>query len=128
MKRSDCFTFTSAQRGIRFTTVPLMHVSKCGLISFNSVAVKLLNLQEKGGVLIHQSKTNPKEWAVESASTVSGGFVLRQTSAKNGALVINAAIVVKSMMSSLKQDKGFNLLVGSEPSDGLYELITSALK
>jgi hypothetical protein len=127
MKKANCITYNAANKGCRFSTIPLLRVSKCGVISFNPVACSKLALEKETGILFHQDKADQRLWAIE-LSNAPDSFRLRESKGAPGHLFTNTTMVAKLMMSSLNQKGSFSVQVASAPEDSMYELITSPLK
>jgi hypothetical protein len=108
-------------------TAPLMHFSASGVISLNSSAVKLLNLQAGDCIKLLNSKRNPKEWYVLK---FKDGFLLKKAYDKKcKSLMTNNSFTCKAIMTALNKDKGFNIKIGLQPDeDGWWSLITSGVK
>jgi len=115
--------FDADVTGSRAITDPAVHFAKCGLITFNKLAVEKLKLRAGEAIKFHQSKARPKEWYIEKVK--ENGITLRQY---KDSLSLSCSAVSKVMLHSLNLSKGFTCRIGSEPDeDGWWSLITSAI-
>ena len=115
--------FDALVTGSRAMTDPALRVAKCGLISFNKLAVDKLKLRSGDGIKIHQSKARPKEWYIEKVK--EGAIILRTY---KDSMAFSCSAVAKAMLHALNIQKGFTCRIGSEPDEeGWWSLITSAI-
>lgn len=115
--------YDASVKGSRAMTDPALRVAKCGLISFNKLAVDKLKLHSGDGIKIHQSKARPKDWYIEKVK--DGGIILRNY---KDSLAFSCSAVAKAMVHALNLQKGFTVRIGSQPDEeGWWSLITSAI-
>jgi len=115
--------YNASSIGSRAMTEPAMRVAKCGLISFNKLAVNKIGLKAGDQVSFHQSKGRPREWFIEKVK--ENGIATR---AYKEASSLSCSAIAKAIMSSLNLKKGFTVRIGSETDDdGWWSLITSAI-
>lgn len=120
--KSEYHVFNGSNTGGRAVLEPAVSFSKNGLISFNRLACDKMKLKAGEMISIRYDKNKPKEWWVKVDPE---GIILRQM--KYGFLSCNCSMVVKTMMVNLNVKKGFRVRIGSEPEEGWYSLITSAI-
>lgn len=124
MKRGNTIVYDSSSRVSRFTTTPYIKVATSGLFSFNKPAIDLLKLAPGRGVTFHQDPNAKKDWGIEVEPK---GLVLRKYKGSDS-LCMNSSAVKQALFQSLGQTKGFKIQIGSEPHEGIWPLITVALK
>lgn len=127
MKTPDLITWDASTKNGKFDSSPRISFGKSGIISINLAAQRLLELKDGDYIVFHQDRNEPSSWWIEK-STPGKGIKVRSTKSGSKALLANWSIVVKAFLSSVKQNTGCRVLVGTECVASRYELITSALK
>ena len=122
------FNRSSTLTGRQGSGLPVLGISKSGIIRINTKAGELLSVADKDRINILQDEERLIDWFVEK-TTEADGLVMRKCS--GGGLVCNSVTITKQMMSSLRIDKATSMRIAPAPiEDGsaIYAILTNTGK
>lgn len=106
---------------------PLITISKFGIIAFNLKLISELNLSEGIKVSFLQDKNNPKDWYLKIGS-INGLPLMKKAKSNSTSLFIQYKELTNIILKSIGKDKTTRIRCSIQIHDGLYALLTNAIK
>ena len=107
---------------------PLITISKFGIITFNLKLISELNLSEGIKVSFLQDKNNPKDWYLKIGSINGLPLMKKKTKSNSTSLFIQYKELTNIILKSISKDKTTRIRCSIQIHDGLYALLTNAIK
>lgn len=117
--------FDATTKKTKITKEPFITISSYGCIRFNSFVSECLKLTENTKVSFLQDKNNPKDWYLK-LDTING--IKLKTSKKDKSFHIQFREVTNAILKSLDKTKTIKIRISTQIHDGMYCLITNAIK